>query len=74
MSRTTLNQSQFYLFLKEDKLTGAQFGTNYKVTIDSDIIDWESRTIINITFEELIVVKNLDIRSGLISQCQFKKF
>lgn len=74
MARTVLTQAQFYQHLIEDRFTGSEFGANFQLTIDSTLVNWEIRTIRNVTFEEKVVVRNVDVKTGLIFlQCNFKK-
>lgn len=74
MVSTTLNTAKFFKYLKDDNFTGTAYSTNYEVVIDAEIVDWEFRQIMNITFQELVIIKGVDIKSGLIFKgCNFMK-
>jgi hypothetical protein len=73
--RNILTLHNFYEGLKNDTLSASSnYGIGKPLNFDGTKITWESRTIHNFTFEELVSFTDLDIQYGLhFSNCHFKK-
>lgn len=73
MTRTIITKEEFYKSLKDDNLR-SNINLNFEICIDSSIVDWHYREIKSVVFEEIVVVKNVEINSGLsFVNCEFKK-
>jgi hypothetical protein len=74
MSGTILPKNDFYESLKQDTLGDRNIIIDFEVVIDDSIIDWHFREIKNIVFNERVVVRDVDLNSGLFFiDCEFKK-
>lgn len=72
--RTTLPHNNFIEKLKNNEFHGNEIGLADELIIDASIVNWEFRTIRNVTFEEIVKVSNVNIKSGLFFlNCNFKK-
>lgn len=67
-------QPTFIENLKKDNLKSNVLLVNHEVVIDSSIVNWEFRSIRNVTFEEIVIITDVNIKSGLeFINCVFKK-
>lgn len=74
MTRTVLLKNDFYEYLKKDTLGSKDIIITFEVLLDNTIIDWDFRKIKNIVFTELVVIKDVEINSGLsFINCKFEK-
>lgn len=73
MTRTIITKEEFYESLKGDNLRN-NISLNFEIYIDSTLVNWHFREIKNVVFEEIVIVKNVEINSGLsFVNCEFKK-
>lgn len=74
MTRTVLSKNDFYEYLKKDTFGSEDIIIAFEVLLDNSIIDWDFRNIKNIVFTELVVIKDVEINSGLsFINCKFEK-
>lgn len=74
MAINILSKTVFFDKLNNNEFFGDEVGCNYEIVIDSQIVNWDFRVIKNVTFDELVEVSNVDIKSGLaFINCTFKK-
>lgn len=73
MSETILPKKDFYNSLKQDALGDRNIIVDFEVVIDDSIIDWHFREIKNVIFRERVVIRDVEINSGLFFiNCEFK--
>lgn len=74
MLKTILTHSNFIEKLRNNEFHGDEIGFNDELIIDISIVNWDFKTIRNVTFEEIVKVSNVNIKSGLLFlNCNFKK-
>jgi hypothetical protein len=72
MSGIILLENDFYEFLKLETLGNRNIIIDFEVIIDNTIIDWQFREIRNIVFNKKVVVRDVEINSGLLFiNCEF---
>nr|WP_315213566.1 hypothetical protein [uncultured Flavobacterium sp.] len=72
MSEKKLQKNDFYNSLKQDALGDRNIIVDFEVVIDNTIIDWHFREIKNIIFRERVVIRDVEINSGLFFiNCEF---
>jgi hypothetical protein len=73
MSGTILPKKDFYNSLKQDALGDMKIIIDFEVILDNSVIDWHFREIKNVVFNERVVVRDVEINSGLFFiDCEFK--
>lgn len=74
MSGIILPQKKFYECLKQDSFEDTAFQIDFDVLIDQSIVDWHHRHLKNLTFKEKVIIRDVEINSGLgFSNCNFEK-
>jgi len=74
MTGLNIVQDKFYEYLKNDTLPNTNIIIDFEVVIDSSIINWHFRKLKNITFEKKVIVRDVEINSGLsFSNCKFEE-
>lgn len=66
-------QQIFYKNLNDNDIIHSM-SVGFEVVLDQSVINWDHRTIKNVTFKEKVIVKDADIKSGfLFDNCKFEK-
>lgn len=74
ISSSVISEENFYRKLKNNDFNGHPIATEFKVLIDSNNLNWNFRKISNVTFHELVEIKDVNIKEGLFfSKCKFLK-
>ena len=72
MTGLILTQENFYTYLQTDTFPSGNIIIDFEVILDGQIINWQFRKLKNITFEKKVIVRNVEINSGLsFSNCRF---
>lgn len=71
MTGLILTQENFYTYLQTDTFPSGNIIIDFEVILDGQIINWQFRKLKNITFEKKVIVRNVEINSGLSSNCRF---
>jgi hypothetical protein len=74
MEELNLSQYRFYKYLKNDTLPNFNLIIDFEVILDTSKINWDFRIFKNITFKEKVIVRDVEINSGLsFYNCKFEK-
>lgn len=74
MIQLILPKDKFYEYLKNDTFPNANIIIDFEVIFDTAIVDWHYKKLKNIIFKERVVVRNIEINSGLtFVNCEFEK-
>ncbi|MCI9845687.1 hypothetical protein [Flavobacterium pectinovorum] len=74
MEELNLSQYRFYKHLKNDTLPNFDLIVDFDVIIDASVINWHFRILKNITFKKKVIIRDVEINSGLsFFNCKFEK-
>jgi hypothetical protein len=74
MAKLVHPDQEFFDKLNNDTFNEATIQTNQEIIINSDIVNFEFRTIRNVNFIEHVSISNVEINSGIeFINCEFRK-